>query len=120
MQINPIERHQTPHTAAEIQNRLTEISFNAGLLRELRVIDFVTRLIEDGKLSGDEYKRVLMHRIDGDGFLDRFAASSRLNPDWDMFVQLRDLGRNAAATWLERRYESVGRESTLDMKATFT
>ncbi|MGA0594388.1 patatin-like phospholipase family protein [Enterovirga sp. CN4-39] len=119
VQINPIERRQTPQTAAEIQNRLTEINFNSGLLRELRVIEFVTRLIDDGKLSRDEYKRVLMHRIDGDGFLDRFAASSRLNPDWDMFVQLRDLGRRAAEAWLERSYDAVGRESTLDMKATF-
>ena len=51
-------------------------------------------LIDEGKLSKADYKRVLMHRIDGDGFLDRFAASSRLNPDWNMFVQLRDLGRD--------------------------
>ena len=119
VQINPIERRETPQSAAEIQNRLTEINFNAGLLRELRVIEFVTRLIDDGKLSPDEYKRVLIHRIDGHGFLDRFAASSRLSPDWDMFVQLRDLGRSAASAWIEQHYESIGRESTLDMKATY-
>ncbi|NNM74473.1 patatin-like phospholipase family protein [Enterovirga aerilata] len=120
VQINPIERRQTPQTAAEIQNRLTEINFNAGLLRELRVIDFVTRLIDEGKLSQNEYKRVLMHRIDGDGFLDWFAASSRLNPDWDMFLRLRDLGREAASGWLERGYESIGRESTLDLRAAYS
>ncbi len=119
VQINPIERRQTPHTPLEIQNRLTEINFNSGLLRELRVIEFVTRLIDSGKLSPGEYKRVLMHRIDGDGYLDRFAASSRLNPDWTMFLELRDLGRSAASAWLERCYDSVGRESTLDVKAAY-
>lgn len=119
VQVNPTERRETPRTAAEIQNRLTEINFNSGLLRELRIIAFVSRLIDDGKLSPEEYKRVLMHRIDGDGFLDRFAASSRLNPDWDMFVQLRDLGRSAAETWLARNYDSVGRKSSLDLKAAY-
>ena len=46
----------------------------------------MTRLIDDGKLSPDEYKRVLMHRIDGSGVLDDYeAASSRLNAEWDFF-----------------------------------
>ena len=120
VQINPIERRETPHSIAEIQNRLTEINFNAGLLRELRVIDFVTRLIDGGKLSRDEYKRVLMHRIDGDGYLDRFAASSRLNPDWSMFLELRDLGRRAATGWLDRHYDAIGRETTLDVKSAYS
>ena len=31
VQINPIERRATPHTACEIQNRITEITFNANL-----------------------------------------------------------------------------------------
>jgi NTE family protein len=40
-----------PKTAREILNRLNEITFNSTLLRELRAIEFVTRLIEEGKLS---------------------------------------------------------------------
>ena len=80
----------------EIQNRLNEITFNANLLRELRAVEFVTRLIDDGKLSPDEYKRVLMHRIDGSGVLDDYTASSRLNAEWDFFLRLRDAGRDAA------------------------
>jgi NTE family protein len=51
VQINPLERRHTPRTAQEIQNRLNEITFNGGLIRELRAIDFVTRLIDEGKLS---------------------------------------------------------------------
>ena len=65
VQINPIERRATPRTAHEIQNRLTEITFNGNLLKELRAVDFVTRLIDAGKLSTNEYKRVRMHRISG-------------------------------------------------------
>jgi len=36
--INPVERPGTPRSAAEILNRLNEVSFNAVLLKELRII----------------------------------------------------------------------------------
>ena len=49
VQINPLERRQTPRTAREIHDRLNEITFNGNLLRELRAVAFVKRLIEDGK-----------------------------------------------------------------------
>lgn len=119
VQINPIQRHATPTEAAEIQNRLTEINFNAGLLSELRTIDFVGRLIEEGKLSDEDYKRVLMHRIGGDGALEAFSASSRMTADWDFFRRLRDIGRKSAQDWLKLNYDSVGERSTLDLKAAF-
>ena len=64
VQINPLERRQTPRTAREIHDRLNEITFNSNLLRELRAVAFVKRLIEEGKLSPDEYKNVHLHRID--------------------------------------------------------
>ena len=43
VQINPVERRETPRTPQEIQDRLNEITFNANLMRELRAIDFVDR-----------------------------------------------------------------------------
>jgi NTE family protein len=119
VQINPIERRTTPRTAHEIQNRLTEIMFNGNLLRELRVVDFVTRLIDEGKLSKDEYKRVLMHRISGGEKLDAFTASSRLNAEWSFFKELKDLGRATAKKWLAQNFEAIGVHSTLDLKAAY-
>ena len=119
VQINPVERRTTPRGAAEIQNRLTEINFNSGLLRELRVIEFVTRLIDDGRLSDADYKRVLMHRIGGGDELEAFSASSRMKADWDFFQRLRDIGRTAARDWLARHYDDVGERSTLDLRAEF-
>jgi len=117
VQINPVERRQTPRTAREIQDRLNEITFNGNLLRELRAIEFVTRLIDAGKLSRDEYKRVLMHRIDGTGVLDEHEASSRLNTEWEFFLSLRDAGRATARRWLEAHYEALGVRETLDLRA---
>jgi NTE family protein len=116
VQINPLERRQTPRTAGEIRNRLNEISFNSNLLRELRAVAFVKQLIEEGKLSPDEYKNVHLHRIDGSGVLDDHAASSKQRAEWDFFVQLRDDGRRTAQSWLAAHYGAIGVRGTLDLQ----
>ncbi len=118
VQINPVERRETPRSPAEIRDRLNEISFNANLLRELRAIDFVDDLIEDGVLGrSNAYKQVLLHRIDGSGSaLDDASASSRLRAQWPFFLHLRDAGRDAAKAWLAENYDAVGRESTLNLR----
>jgi NTE family protein len=120
IQINPLERRSTPRTAREIQSRLTEITFNSNLMHELRAVEFVTRLIDDGKLSTKDYKHVFMHRIHGGHDLDAFTASSRLNARWEFFKELKDLGRSAARSWLAENYESIGRESTLDLRKAYS
>ena len=51
VQINPIERKETPRTAREIQNRVNEITFNSSLLKELRAVEFVRRLLHQGLLQ---------------------------------------------------------------------
>lgn len=120
IQINPIERRETPTEIRAIQNRLTEITFNGVLLRELRAIDFVTRLVDEGKLDRRHYKRLNMHRIDGGEALSRYMASSRLNADWGFFQELRDLGRARAEMWLADNYAAVGERSTLDLRQAYS
>ena len=119
VQINPIERHSTPTSVKEIHDRLNEITFNSGLLGELRVLDFVTRLVDDGKLDRTAYKRVNIHRVDGRDQTARFAASSRMNADWDFFIELRDIGRARAETWLAESYDAIGERSTLDLRDAY-
>jgi NTE family protein len=116
VQINPLERRGLPTNARAIQDRLNEITFNASLLRELRAIDFVTRLIDEGKLSTRDYKRVLMHRIDGGLPLAQLTSSSRLNSEWNFLLGLRDMGRTAAKRWLKRNYVAIGVQGTVDLK----
>jgi hypothetical protein len=62
--INPLERPRLPTTASEIMNRINEISFNSSLMREMRAIAFVTKLIDDGKISDNSLKRMLIHGIE--------------------------------------------------------
>jgi NTE family protein len=116
VQINPLLRKELPTNARAIQDRLNEITFNASLLRELRAIEFVNRLVDAGKLKTDEYKRVLMHRIDGGPPLALLTSSTRMNSEWDFLLKLRDMGRAAARRWLRRNYLAIGEVGTLDLK----
>lgn len=119
VQINPIVRNETPRTARGILNRVNEITFNASLMRELRAIDFVARLQEEGGLDDSRYKRVLVHRIHANGEMNHLQSSSKLNAEWDFFVYLRDLGRQAAQDWLDKNFQDIGISSTEDLRALF-
>ena len=119
VQINPIERKATPRSAREILNRVNEITFNSSLLKELRAVEFVTRLIDQGHLEEDHYKRIRMHLIESQEDLNRLSASSKLNAEWAFLAHLRDIGRNAAAAWLEANSGRVGKEATIDVRSFF-
>jgi len=117
--LNPIVRRGCPRTAAEILNRLNEVSFNSSLMREMRAIAFVTSLIERGKLSSDEAKQMLIHSVRADEEMVHHGVSSKLNCDWDFLTQLRDKGRAHAERWLEKHFDAIGTHSSVDIRAEF-
>ncbi|HSS62927.1 MAG TPA: patatin-like phospholipase family protein [Gammaproteobacteria bacterium] len=119
VQINPIIREGTPKTAREILNRVNEITFNSSLLREFRAIDFVDRLLEEGRIDKERYKHVLVHRIDADEEITPLGASSKLNAEWPFLSHLFDVGREAAKSWLNGNFEDLGKRSTLNIRELF-
>jgi len=119
VQINPIERSGTPRSAREILNRLNEITFNASLLREYRAIDFVGRLIEQGRLEGTDYHQMRLHIIAADEHLKPLGASSKMNAEWAFLEQLHAAGHEAAGRWLDSSYAALGRRSSVDLRALF-
>ncbi len=114
--INPIVREGTPKTAREIMNRVNEITFNSSLLREFRAIDFVDRLLEEGRIDKDKYKHVLVHRIDADEEITPLGASSKLNAEWPFLSHLFDVGQSAAKKWLNENYDHLGKRSTINIR----
>ena len=119
VQINPVERRGTPKTAREILDRVNEITFNSSLLRELRAIDFVGRLLDDGKLDAREYCRINIHVIEGQEAMAGFGASSKLNAEWAFLRHLFDIGRDRAAAWLDANHGDIGDHSTINTRALF-
>jgi NTE family protein len=116
VQINPVKRAELPRTSAQIMDRINEVTFNAGLIAEMRAIDFVKRLLAEGKLDPEHYKDVLMHRIDGGDILDSYVASTKASTNGKMIHALRDLGIDSAKGWLSKRYKSLGVQSTVNIK----
>jgi NTE family protein len=121
VQINPVSRPTTPRSSAEIINRLNEITFNSALISELRTMDFVNQLIDDGRLprgtGKNQYRRLNIHRIDLGALGTRLAASSKLKTDYDFFELLHRAGRRAARKFLDAHFDDIGRKSTIDLAA---
>lgn len=117
--INPIERADVPYTASDILNRLNEISFNSSLMREMRAVAFVTRLIDDGLVAGDALRRTFIHAIEAEEHMRALGVLSKLNPEWDFLLELRDLGRKSAARWLARNFKRLDSASTVDLEARY-
>ena len=120
VQINPIERRDTPDTAVEIASRVDEITFNSSLLHEFRAIDLVARLIDEGRLDGANYRKIRVHRVDGGAYLRPFGASSKMKAEWDFFEELFALGREAGHAFLAETCDAIGVTGTLDLRKEFT
>lgn len=116
IQINPVERRETPRTAREIIDRMNEITFNASLLREFRAIEFVSRLIDEGVLDPGRYRNIRMHRVGSDTAMSGFDATSKFNADPAFLDALHDAGRAAGALWLDAHADDVGERATLDLR----
>jgi NTE family protein len=119
VQLNPLVHHGVPHTAAEIADRVNEITFNASLVAEMRAISFVQKLLGQRRLDPTHYKQLRLHRVADEEGLAPYDASSKLNTDPRLLRTLFDLGHNAGQRWLAQHADAVGHHGTLDIDKTF-
>ena len=127
VQINPIKRDAVPRTPHDILDRVNELTFNASLLAQMRTIDFINRLLADGRLGhdarntshGNPYKSVLMHRIDGGEALEHYPASSKVSTDGAMIHSLFALGAQSAKRWLGRHFDDLGTRATVNIRRDY-
>ena len=121
IQINPIARNTTPTSNRDIVSRLNEITFNSPLMGELRAIEFVARLIDQGKLprgiGPGKYRRINMHRIALDAFAKQPDIGNRFNTDYDFFEMLRTNGKRATQRFLDKHFGDIGVRGTVDLQA---
>jgi NTE family protein len=114
--INPMRTEDIPDTPLEIQNRINEISFNASLLGELRAINFVRRLIAEGRMERGAMKAVNIHMIADDGLMNDLSADSKLSPTPLLLDRLKAAGRLAAERFLADGGQRIGQEPTTDLR----
>jgi NTE family protein len=116
VQVNPVVRLGTPRSAREIANRINEVSFNATLLKELRMIALLREVADPGNCEGALWAKMRVHRI-ASAAMTELGYSSKLNAEWDFLRHLRDEGRRAAGDFLTRDARHLGRQSSLDLDA---
>jgi NTE family protein len=119
VQVIPLHRPELPTTAFDIVNRTNEINFNAAIIAEMRAIQFVTRLIDSGKLNDPHYKRMFVHMIEAEDDLAPLGAASKLNSEWAFLRTLHDIGQAAASRWVESNFDALGKRSTVDLGEIF-
>jgi NTE family protein len=119
VRINPLRREGTPTRTVDILDRVSEITFNASLIAEMRAIAFVSRLVREGRLDAKIYKDLRLHMIADDAGLLSFNASSKFNTDRAFLEELFELGRAAAKGWLKKHGDDLGVRSSFDVEKTF-
>jgi NTE family protein len=117
VQITRMLRKGTPRRMQEIHNRLSEITFNASMLGELRAIEFVQRLVDSGAQLPGKYQRLLMHRIDADEALGDLKPSSKLNAERAFLENLFARGRKAGLAWIAAHYDDLGNRDTINLRS---
>ena len=106
-------------SAADVLHRITEISFNSSLMREMRAIAFATKLIDMGELNSEKHRRMFMHWIGNDTLMSQLGTATQFHPEWSLLCQLRDEGRESASRWLAQNYDDIGVRSTADIDDMF-
>jgi NTE family protein len=112
--INPVERPGTPRSARDILNRLNEISFNATLIKELRMIALLRQVADPGSSEGAQWAEMRIHLVSSPMMVE-LGYSSKLNAEWDFLEMLRDEGRRTAEGFLEARAGDLGKRSSLNI-----
>ena len=112
--VNPVERAGTPRTAREILDRLNEVSFNATLLKELRMIALLRQVADLGRCEGAQWAQMRIHLI-ASSVLPTLGASSKFNAEWDFLCMLRDEGRRCADEFLSAKAANIGKQSSVDL-----
>jgi NTE family protein len=119
VQVTAITRDEIPTSAADVLHRITEISFNSSLMREMRAIAFATGLIDNGELDQERHSRMFMHWIGNDRLMSELGTGTQFHPEWGLLCRLRDAGRDAAGKWLDQHFDDIGSRSTVDIAKMF-
>ena len=112
VQLNPSRRPGTPRSAAEIDNRLNEISFNTSLVRQLKGIHFLRELSERGVLVPGTIPDIRLHLISDDQAMIRLDNTSKMNANLTFLRSLHGLGVATAETWLAQHRAALGHRSS--------
>jgi NTE family protein len=119
IQLRRVYSPKLPTSVHDIANRLSEITQNACLTREMRSISFVTKLIDDGIVQPNALKRLHIHMIRDDAFMGGLDAGSGFFADMEFIQYLYEAGRRAGKEWLKNHFADVGVKTSAEIAQDF-
>ncbi len=120
--LNPLSRPQIPRTSREIYGRITELSFNATFLREMRAIANAKQGQSFGLYFGHRLsrriRRARFYMIEATELMEELKVGSQLSMHASFLKMLKDQGRAQANRWLES-YFRRRRRSMVNLQEVF-
>ena len=123
VQLDPLQHAKLPRSAREIADRVSSITFTQPFLRDIQRI-VAAKEMEPGWFASKHgrmarLRRQRFHLIEASAHTAGLSADSKLKPDKKLLSYLRDAGRAEAKAWLAQHCASVGRRSTVDLRARY-
>ena len=112
VKVNPFKISKVPESVEDIKDRVNEISFNSSLALEIKHLEFINSLVDDGVTMNGKLKRINLHCLSADKTLGDFNISSKLNTTWDFLMHLKNIGYQACDSWIKTNYDNIGKTST--------
>ncbi|MEN8236038.1 MAG: patatin-like phospholipase family protein [Pseudomonadota bacterium] len=119
VQLTRGRRNKLPKTAEEIYNRHREITYNSSLVREMRVLNFISKLVDRGSVTDKSIKSMHIHVIRNREVFRDLDLSSAMNTDWGFLLHLFETGRATAKDWLQSHFDDVGVRTTANLEEDF-
>lgn len=113
------EMKEAPTSYDEIVNRIQELFHTNTLTREMRAIEFITDLIDQGIVDRNKLKKMNIHVIQDNELFSNLASSSRSNTDWTFLNMLFEKGRDLGKNWIKEHYGDVGNRSSTNVKEKY-
>ncbi|KAA0972044.1 patatin-like phospholipase family protein [Aureimonas fodinaquatilis] len=117
IQVTPFQRAEVPQTVGDILSRITEITFNSSLMRDLRTLTSIQKLL-DGQAHLNPALQHLaglrLHMISAGPEIGARSSAAKLDTRWSELTGLANAGRKAAELWLETHGSDIGQRSTVD------
>jgi len=89
-------------------------------INPLRAIEFVKRLLRDGKMKAGTMKNVLVHMISDDGLMNELNVATKSIPTPVVLARLRDAGQASAKAFLHAHKAHLNVDSTVDLTDMFS
>ena len=121
--LTPLRRDDSPRTVKEIDERITELSFNATFMREMQTF---ARAAEFSDLSSatsgtleSKLRAIRFHMIDVCDLASLERAETKALAHTPFLELLCGQGRERAASWLKEHADDVGNRSSVDVRKWF-